>query len=796
MGQEYSSLLCCESISSNNNNQQLLIDNYNSLDIIKRRGSIGYWIKLEKQQLENSNNYGETTYQIVPDYNTSSSTSLSTNSSTTISELNLSLQFSIIKTPHSNITNNTNNTINNKQLQQQIRIYNNNNFAPPNIPVGLHLHKAVYCNSKIYTFGGSTRDELQTNSLYEFDIENEKWRQLSSQLSNSTQSIEPCFYHGFCACPKRNTLYVFGGRTMGMTTINSLYEYNITSGTWTKLIPIRKGGKDLLPRKEGHTCFIRGNCLYIYGGYDFYIERYTKSLIEIDLDTMTWQYLHDVENNESLSNIGYHCSVYCEKTDELIVYAGKMKEGSFAPLSSRLCKYSFKTKQWQIIDSPSLTDDIVPIAYDDNRQFLKSYNKSMALLGDRYLLITNGLLNDKFDRHQHVDELIIVDLFLNRWYKLKDSFMKQLEIPHDSVVINCNSYKKLYFIGGYNTGMVNGYLNTMIRVKYEDNTMSKYIPYFKKLYTDHEEFYDCKVVDINNQTELGAHNIILQRSRFLQNYKIYNENIYAIKFSSLINNFVMNYNNEMNPLIELIHYFYGLDCNLSDENDCIQLINISNQFNLLDLKQWALYRLRYSFFKQHKIIDWLEIGQPDVESLCLNYIRKCYTTLPNELLSRIPRDLLRKATGITLENALENDIYPDVSLQLCFIKYLNELRRQLVMNERKGDLTLILKNSNVIRTCDKSIAIAFSRFFDSLLTSGFEESYKDEIIIECDLIDNEIGMDLLIDLLYLVNPSSNVSLDDLEYMLNIANYFCIDLMEDILNNLIFDYAYKPFTSPA
>ncbi|EFC40235.1 predicted protein [Naegleria gruberi] len=694
---------------------------------------------------------------------------------------------------------------------------NNPNLAndlPSSLPFGIHLHKAVILNSKIYVFGGSTRKELNSNSFLEYNIESKKWkvlpsfiecREFENQLvgpsllsstnnqtnqlpTNSRIYLNPCFYHSVSACPKRNKIYVFGGRTSSVISSNNLYEFDVKTEEWTILNPVRISKKNIysrerLPRREGHSSFIRKDCLYIIAGYEYNTDQYSNEIIEINLDSQTWKFLSEDMNikpanpmlqvpsvlfssassllsstsNERVSStapqftkLAYHTSVYCESKDELIIYAGKTREKPFGPLTNSLHIYSFQKKEWSAFSAPNLVKSGF-ISYDDNRQFIKSYNKGGNLFMDRYLIVSNGLINDHYDRRHYINEVMIIDIHTNQWYKISNSNL--LNMYYDSFLIF--SEKKCYSIGGYNPCVEKPHLDTLVELDLQ-------ICGEQELIGGMERFLDSNLPmkKIPVKSREGFVSLIplilmkrLDESELMKEDQLKN----GIEMETSVN------------CVELLKdWLVGKELN-AELLDLIELFRATLQFKKLEqtLHPYLINRIRKSLISNKDNVE---------EELML--------------CESIPRlrpicEEVRNSTNDSQHASLVDFKFPLQDL----LDYFSYLREEIKSGKRKGDLTLTLEtNRNLKLSIDSEICIITSQFFSKLISGQFNERLSSKIILNNDITLNESDLNDLVDLLYLQPPSNLMKctnrLEIINQIFVISDFYCIDWMTNSMNYLI------------
>ena len=133
-------------------------------------------------------------------------------------------------------------------------------------------HAAIEYNGKMYIFGGYNGSS-SLNDLWEYDISGDSWTQLTSGASS--RMWHSAIEHG-------GKMYVFGGFLWNSTYLDDLWEYDISGDLWTQLTP----GPSL---RRLHASAIYNGKMYIFGGYKG--PSYRNDLWEYDIDGDSWTQL-------------------------------------------------------------------------------------------------------------------------------------------------------------------------------------------------------------------------------------------------------------------------------------------------------------------------------------------------------------------------------------------------------------------------------------------------------------------------------------------------------------------------
>eukprot|EP01121_Diplochlamys_sp_Union-15-3_P000376 TRINITY_DN10349_c1_g1_i2.p1 TRINITY_DN10349_c1_g1~~TRINITY_DN10349_c1_g1_i2.p1 ORF type:complete len:826 (-),score=98.45 TRINITY_DN10349_c1_g1_i2:46-2523(-) len=133
-------------------------------------------------------------------------------------------------------------------------------YLPPptgNVPSFRSEHSAFLKEPYMYIFGGKDNSTCFDN-LYRYDIVNNSW-----EIMYSTGNLPPGLY-GHSSDVVGTNAYIFGGKTAQGELSNTMYEYNIDDNKWSIVCPISAPPR---PRYL-HASLVssRGNGIYYHGG--------------------------------------------------------------------------------------------------------------------------------------------------------------------------------------------------------------------------------------------------------------------------------------------------------------------------------------------------------------------------------------------------------------------------------------------------------------------------------------------------------------------------------------------------
>eukprot|EP00494_Astrolonche_serrata_P022765 UN23022 len=141
-------------------------------------------------------------------------------------------------------------------------------------PYSLRLHNACISNNNLYVFGGVTGidESVQTNALWEFNIEKSKWRKLGGGLENTHNKNWPEIRHQCAFWGTESGLYIYGGEyerpdddNLKNYALRKMWFYDFKTKVWTI---VEQYGNIPHPRIEFAYDILPGNKLFIFGGYN------------------------------------------------------------------------------------------------------------------------------------------------------------------------------------------------------------------------------------------------------------------------------------------------------------------------------------------------------------------------------------------------------------------------------------------------------------------------------------------------------------------------------------------------
>ncbi|XP_013382215.1 kelch domain-containing protein 3 [Lingula anatina] len=154
-------------------------------------------------------------------------------------------------------------------------------------------HAAVNLKDEIYSFGGyCTGEDYETRRPMDIHVLNTvayQWKKLPLPRPDDPQSkITPYQRYGHTAVAFNDCAYLWGGRNDSDGACNILYCYDPSTGKWSK----PKTGGETPGARDGHAACVIGNRMYIFGGYEEEVYRFSNDIHCLDLSTFIWSLLH------------------------------------------------------------------------------------------------------------------------------------------------------------------------------------------------------------------------------------------------------------------------------------------------------------------------------------------------------------------------------------------------------------------------------------------------------------------------------------------------------------------------
>ncbi|KAL4237313.1 kelch domain-containing protein 3 [Mactra antiquata] len=152
-------------------------------------------------------------------------------------------------------------------------------------------HAAVAINEKIYSFGGyCTGEDYETRlpiDVHVLDIVSLRWKLIPQTQGYELYGDTPYQRYGHSAVAYGDSAFIWGGRNDTDGACNILYNYDTTNKKWSNV-------KSKGPRpgaRDGHSACVINDKMYIFGGYEERIDRFSDDIYCFDFNTKSWSYV-------------------------------------------------------------------------------------------------------------------------------------------------------------------------------------------------------------------------------------------------------------------------------------------------------------------------------------------------------------------------------------------------------------------------------------------------------------------------------------------------------------------------
>ncbi|XP_061162485.1 ankyrin repeat and SOCS box protein 3-like [Saccostrea echinata] len=147
-------------------------------------------------------------------------------------------------------------------------------------------HAAVAIGDKIYSFGGyCTGEDYETTrpmDIHVLDTISLRWTLIP--LAEDQDNV-PYQRYGHTCVGYQYSAYIWGGRNDKDGACNILYEFDSATLKWSK--PVVKG--NIPNARDGHSACVIGNKMYIFGGYEEEIDRFSNEIHCLHMNTFSWE---------------------------------------------------------------------------------------------------------------------------------------------------------------------------------------------------------------------------------------------------------------------------------------------------------------------------------------------------------------------------------------------------------------------------------------------------------------------------------------------------------------------------
>lgn len=264
-------------------------------------------------------------------------------------------------------------------------------------------HAAVVVGDTIYSFGGYCTGEnyrrRRPMDVHVLNTANFRWSALPVPKQNDPQvNCVPYQRYGHTAVAYGDRIFVWGGRN-DEAACNVLFCFDTNTLQWscpsvTGMIP---GARD------GHSACIINHCMFVFGGFEEEIDRFSQDVHALDFRTMRWTYI--IAQGEPPSYRDFHSATALG--DRMYIFGGRGDlNGPYHSQEEVYCSdimyLDTKTGRWH---RPVTAGD-VPIGRRSHSAFV--YKGHLFIFGGY-----NGLYDE------HYNDLYTFSAVTNEWQLLK-----------------------------------------------------------------------------------------------------------------------------------------------------------------------------------------------------------------------------------------------------------------------------------------------------------------------------------------------------------------------------------------
>uniref|UniRef100_A0A158PKZ1 Kelch domain-containing protein 10 n=1 Tax=Angiostrongylus costaricensis TaxID=334426 RepID=A0A158PKZ1_ANGCS len=257
-------------------------------------------------------------------------------------------------------------------------------------------HAAVAIGDRIFSFGGycsgETVDPDQSIDIHMLDT--------SEFLSYLFERL-PYQRYGHTVCAYRGRAYLWGGRNDDYGASSILHEFDPVLLRW-RIVPVE--GR-VPPSRDGHSAVVVGDRMYLFGGFEEDLQRFSQETYVFDFLTNRWSELNTSGQPPLWRD--FHTAVAIDS--KMYIFGGRSDHtGQFHSTrdmyDERLKALDLRTGEW----SDPICSGIGPTGRRSHSAW--TYGGKMYIFG--------GYLGTQ---NMHYDDLFSFDPSTNHWEKIKTS---------------------------------------------------------------------------------------------------------------------------------------------------------------------------------------------------------------------------------------------------------------------------------------------------------------------------------------------------------------------------------------
>ncbi|XDV49740.1 hypothetical protein PO909_018930 [Leuciscus waleckii] len=151
-------------------------------------------------------------------------------------------------------------------------------------------HAAVAVGHKVYSFGGycsgEDYDTLRQIDVHVFNTVSLRWTKLPPVRTGGREHTRevPYMRYGHTAVLLDETIFIWGGRNDTEGACNVLYAFDVNQHRWftPKISGTVPGARD------GHSACVLGKAMFIFGGYEQLADCFSNDIHKLDTSSMCW----------------------------------------------------------------------------------------------------------------------------------------------------------------------------------------------------------------------------------------------------------------------------------------------------------------------------------------------------------------------------------------------------------------------------------------------------------------------------------------------------------------------------
>lgn len=185
-------------------------------------------------------------------------------------------------------------------------------------------HAAIAVGEKVFSFGGyCTGDDYENTRPIDVHVLNTvsfRWCKLPlpEDYHFDESSNIPYQRYGHTAVAYKGCAYIWGGRNDKDGACAVLFCFDTDTRTWSRIAV----AGDVPGARDGHSSCVVGDKMYIFGGYEEEIDRFSNDIHYLDFTTWRWSGMINVKGKPAMwrdfhtaSTIGHHIYIFGGRSD-------------------------------------------------------------------------------------------------------------------------------------------------------------------------------------------------------------------------------------------------------------------------------------------------------------------------------------------------------------------------------------------------------------------------------------------------------------------------------------------------